>query len=805
LLSVVRRLARDGPVLLAVDDVQWLDTSSAEALSFAARRLDGASVRLLLTQRAGAPNPLDRALKPDAPLRIDVPGLSLGATRRLLYERLALSLPRSVLRRIYESTRGNPLFALEIGRVLAERGLPSPEEPLPIPDDMRSLVRGRVAALPEPTQELLLAAALVAHPAAETLRVVLARPLDGDLEPAERAGVAGLDRGLVAFAHPLYAGAVVTFATSAERRRMHRRLAETVPGLEERARHLALAVEGTDEGAARTIHSAARDALLRGAPTAAAELAELAVELGDPESVDRPRRIVDLGKFLHTAAEPERARVLLSDAHDLSSWPAALQARARAQLLLSTYWSKGAVAAVELGERMLDEHLPSEVRATVHAYLSGCCEFDLTQARRHGDAALVLLERLGDDADPGDLTHALAMRVRSGVVLGQGLDQGLIDRVLELEERIPAERSASERMSHYFGVLFKHVDDLDTSRHWLERHLAEAIDAQDEVMQLVMRTHLALTECWAGNLAVAREHLAATEGLLDDIGTRNVGLLGVSALVEAHGGNVDAVREIEARLQAEHGDPGAEVYGFYLGAGVGLIELSLGNVRAADERFAALLEALEAGGHREPGIFRVHANAAEAAVAVGDLARAERIADHLADHAERTDHRWSRAMSGRIRALVAAGRSNFEEALEHADRALSVHARLAMPFERARTLLVRGMVERRAKRRGQARRTLEEAAGEFERIGARLWAERARAELARVSGRRPRAQSELTPTEQRVVELAAEGRSNKEIAQALFVTPHTVELHLSHAYAKLGVRSRVQLASRLAGTADVKD
>jgi DNA-binding NarL/FixJ family response regulator len=112
-------------------------------------------------------------------------------------------------------------------------------------------------------------------------------------------------------------------------------------------------------------------------------------------------------------------------------------------------------------------------------------------------------------------------------------------------------------------------------------------------------------------------------------------------------------------------------------------------------------------------------------------------------------------------------------------------------------LLVKGVIERRAKRRGQARRTLQEAASDFERMGARLWAERARSELARLGGRRPRFAGELTPTERRVVELAAEGLSNKEIAQTLFVTVHTVELHLSHAYTKLGVRSRSQLARRL--------
>ena len=803
-LGVVRELARSRPVVLAVDDVQWLDSSSAEALAFAARRLESEAARFVLAERAGTSSALTQALKASGPLQVELGGLSLGATRRLLSERLGLSLPRRVLLRLYELARGNPLFALEVGRVLAERGLAAADEPLPVPDDIRTLVRRRVAALPQPTRELLLAAALLVQPAVETLRRVVGDTPEGALEPAEQAGIATLDRGVVAFAHPLYAGAVVAAATTAERRRMHRRLAESVEGLEQRARHLALAVEGRDEAAARTIQAAAREALLRGAPAAAAELGELALEIGEPDRAEEPRRMLDAAAFLHSAGEPERARTLLARVDDWGGWPDALHARARGQLLLDTYWSEGAVAAVELGERMLEEELPDEVRGTIHAYLSGCSEFDLERAAAHGDRALALVGDLGDAADLGTLMQALSMRVRNEVMLGHGLDRELVDRVLELEARLPAERRASESMAHYFGVLFKHVDDFDTSRRWLRRYLAEAVESHDEVMQMVMLTHLALTECWAGNLSDAFDFLDAAGRLVDEVGTRNVGLLGARALVEAHAGNAEAVRAIEATLLAEHGDPGREVYGFYVGAAVGLVDLSLGNHHAAHERFTSLLQTLEAGGYREPGIFRVHGNAAEAAVALGDLERAERIAAYLEAHATRTDHRWSRATSGRIRALVAADRGDLDAALEHTGQALADHDRLQMPLERARTLLVEGIVERRAKRRGQARRALEDAGSEFERIGARLWAERARAELARISGRRPRVAGELTPAERRVVELAAEGLSNKEIAQTLFVTVHTVELHLSHAYAKLGVRSRSQLARRVAASDGAK-
>ena len=255
-------------------------------------------------------------------------------------------------------------------------------------------------------------------------------------------------------------------------------------------------------------------------------------------------------------------------------------------------------------------------------------------------------------------------------------------------------------------------------------------------------------------------------------------------------------------MLAEHGDPGLEVYGIYLAAATGLLELSLGNNGAADETFRRLLDLLDAGGHREPGIFRVHGNAGEAAIAVGASERAEAIVATLAGHAERTGHRWSRATAERVAALVAAERGDLYAAACHAERALEEYALLPMPLERARALFVAGIVERRARRRARARALLEEAASEFDRCGARLWYERAQSELGRISGRRRTGDRELTPAERRIAEFAAAGLSNKEIAQQSFVTVHTVELHLSRAYAKLGVGSRGQLAVRLAALKD---
>jgi DNA-binding NarL/FixJ family response regulator len=804
LLNALRALAKRGPLLVAVEDAQWLDRSSQEALAFAARRLENSATRMLVTVRTGSQSPLAETLAGPDTLRVELAGLSLGATRRLLSQRLDLTPPRRLLLATHAATQGNPLFTLEIGRQLAARGPAQANEPLPIPEDLPSLVGLRVAALPEGTRELLLAAALSARADAETLRTLLGRSLDDDLEPAEREGVAFLRGDRIVFAHPLHAAAVVDAATAAERRRMHGRLAAVSDELEEQARHIALSVEVRDERAAATAHAAARDALSRGAVTAAAELAELAVELGGPGSPEQARRLLDLAAFLRLAGEPARAHEVLAGTAGWAGWPPALEARARGQLLLATYWSDGATAAVELGERMLDEDLADEVRATVHTYVGGCCEFDLDRAARHVTAALQLLDRPEVDADPGTLAHALGLQVRNGVLSGGGLDSALLSRVVELEGRLPPERFATEALSPYLAVLHKHVDDLETSRRLLKGLLDEATDTGNDVGETVARMHLVLTELWGGDLAAAQAHLSRVDARFEEHGSRNVFLLAVRALVAAHTGDASTVRAVAAALEEEHGAAGAEVYGIYLGAAVGLLELSLGRAEAADATYGALLQLVEAGGHREPGIFRVHANAGEAAVAVGDLERAERIADTLATHADRTGHRWSAASADRVRALVAAARSDTGAAREHAERACAGYEALGMPLERARAVLVAGLVERRARRRGRARELLEEAARELDRLGAGLWAERAREELSRVSGRAPRGARELTPAETRVVELAADGLANKEIASRLYVTVHTVELHLSHAYAKLGVRSRAQLAARV-GRSAAKD
>jgi DNA-binding CsgD family transcriptional regulator len=233
---------------------------------------------------------------------------------------------------------------------------------------------------------------------------------------------------------------------------------------------------------------------------------------------------------------------------------------------------------------------------------------------------------------------------------------------------------------------------------------------------------------------------------------------------------------------------------------LGLLELSVDRPGETARLIAPLRERLLAGGVGEPGAMRFLADEIEALLALGRVDVAEPLLAWLEARGEALGRASGLAAAFRCRGLLDAAQGRHDAALAGFERGLSVHDRLPMPFERARTLLAFGATLRRAKQRSASRDALAQAAAAFQQLGAAQWVERARAEMARIGGRRPIGAA-LTPTERRVAELASQGRSNKEIAAALFVTPKTVDTQLSRIYGKLGVHSRTALAHRLGRTA----
>ena len=229
---------------------------------------------------------------------------------------------------------------------------------------------------------------------------------------------------------------------------------------------------------------------------------------------------------------------------------------------------------------------------------------------------------------------------------------------------------------------------------------------------------------------------------------------------------------------------------------LGFVALSLGDPNAALPQLRRAYEIRNAF-MLEPAQRLELGDLLEALIAVGELGEAGEVLAIWQERADDLDRAWALAVLARCRALLLAAGRDLESAFATFERALSEHGRCTDPFQHARTLLALGRTQRRAKRRGAARATLEDALARFERLGAPLWVEQTRAELARIGGRAP-SRGELTEAERRIARLVAEGRANREVAAALFLTEHSVETALTRVYRKLGVRSRAELARHFA-------
>ena len=798
LLGALRVLASNTPVLVAVDDVQWLDRASRSVLDFALRRLEHEPIAILLARRIhGDEAPVELDSLPEERLtRLRVEALTLGSLHRLLASRLGLTLPRPVLVRLHEAAGGNPFFALELGRALLRRDrLPDPGEPLPVPSRLRQLVSGRIAELPYDAREALLVAAALARPNAEVVTAALSRP-DGEelVETAIEAGVLERDDGRIRFVHPLFGSTVYDDASPADRRRVHRRLARIVVDPEERARHLALATESADAEVAATLDEAARGSRARGAPDAAAELAEHARRLTpEDETDDQWRRAVDAAHYDHQAGDSARARWLLEGV--IASAPAG-DARARA---LDVLWGivvhDEGQATAPLLERALHEAEDPALRAQINADLATSlyARGDLAGAASYARAVVELAEEL---RRPALLADALAEVATLELLLGHGLRTDLLDRVASLIEGL---RPDTAQDAHYLlraasrhGLALLYADRFHEARASLEPLHEQALHERD--LLALMLSYLGMLEMWSGNWSRAARYATESAEAAADAGQpilRDRGLL-IRASVDAHLGRVDSARAAaEEALQLA--GRGVRLNAIRVLGVVGFLELSLGNAREALRHLRQAAEIEEAGGFADPGVTRFHGDYVEALISAGETARAEELLEWLEERGATLDRPSARACAARCRGLLSAAGGDGDAAIAAFERALREHEQLPDRFERGRTLLALGATQRRAKRKRAARETLTSALAVFEDVGAALWIENARSELGRIGGRAPSSDG-LTPTERRIAELVAQGKTNKEVAAILVVADRTVESALTKIYRKLDVRSRTELA-----------
>ena len=789
LWNALRAIADSRQIVIAIDDVQWLDRASSDALSFVARRLETDRVAFLLTRRGGSPSVLEQAVNRDRLDWLALDALSLGATRRLLVERLGLSVPRHVLRRIFETTLGNPLFALEIGRMLVEQGVPDIGDEIPLPDSVENVLGNRVARLPAPVRRLLLAVALSGDLRASELADLAE---SGVIDDAFDAGVLILDGDRVRASHPLLAAAARKSSKSRARRELHLQLAGVVADQQLRARHIALATTQPDEHVATVVSAAAAGASHRGARQEAVELGEHALRLTPSDSAERGERLLALAEYLPLTGEKDRASDLLLPALDLL--PAG-PARARALIMLVTGVVTSGDDIERYFERALDE---SRNDPALHATLlanrasnEGILRVTrIAEAEALAERALPLARRAGRNVEQVGQEALTWMRVLRGLPIDDLLKRH--EEVSDAASFINAspERPAAQRLAWRGGIA--------SARGLLTRLLSLADDRAESVSYAVLRLHLCELELRAGELEAAARLLQEwSESSEGDLITSSPYQRCMALLAAERGEPSDAERHAaEVLVLTDETGNNWDRLEALRARGIAFL-LAHEPARAA-ETLRIVWEHTEREGVEEPGAFPVAPELVEALVELGEMEEAGAVIGRLRKLAEEQQHPWGLATVRRCDALMRLASPDYDEdaAARLADAA-SEYGKLGLRFDRSRSLLSLGRAQRRLRKWAAARTSLEEAAAGFEEIGAPGWADQARSELTRVGARRAVRAGELTPAEQGVVELAAEGFANKEIAARLFISVGTVEVHLSHAYAKLDVRSRSQLAGRL--------
>jgi DNA-binding CsgD family transcriptional regulator len=796
LLSVVERLADEMPVLLAIDDLQWLDGSSARVVEFALRRLASRTGVLGALRSAEGG---DRGLSlpfpdPGHVSRVRVGPLSLGALHQMLRQRIGRSFPRPVLARIEQVSGGNPFYALELARDVPREGTPDVTSALPY--SLAQAMRTRIEGIRPDVRRALLAAAALAEPTVELVQLALAaEPAAAGrlLEDAEEAGVIAIDGHRVRFTHPLLAASVYSAASPADRRGMHRRLAEIAADPEERARHIGQAAIRLDAESAAALDEGALRARSRGAPAAAAELLELTIRLGG----DTAERRIGLAQLHFDAGDPARARALLEETvaglGPGSTRAEALRVLAVVRLHDDSYRESAGYLEQALAEAGTDLRL--RVRTSIQLL------FVLVNLGRIPDALRLTGDSVGgaeELGDPGLLAQALAASVMIRFLSGHGLDEVMLQRSLDLEDPdIPT--PVMLRPALIRSLLLAWTGHLDQAREGLLSIRQRCLERGEESDLMFAAFHHVIVECWRGNLADARLIAEDTLERALQLGTAfpMAIALATQANVAAYAGQPDETRRAAREALAIFERGSCLAVTVWPTVTLGFLEVSLGDYQAAAATLGPLAAAAAAMGYGEPTAAPFAPDAAEALVAVGRLDEATTLVDQLESNGRRLDRPWALALGARCRSLLLAAAGDLDSAAEAAGRALDQHRRLPMPFERARTQLVLGQIQRRRRQKRAAAVALREAAQVFGELGASLWADRARAELERASVS-PAVSTRLTPSERRVAQLAATGMTNREVAGALFISPKTVEANLARIYHKLDIHSRAELGQRMA-------
>ncbi|WP_285635532.1 helix-turn-helix transcriptional regulator [Actinoallomurus iriomotensis] len=793
-LATFRALCASGPVLIVVDDAQWLDAPSAELLAFIARRARGLPLRALVGQRTGAggSRPEPRLCPP--PVRaFDVPPMTAAEVTRLLGE---LELPRAVLAKVHRASGGNPFFAVELGRALAEHDGPlDPAAPLPVPDGLRSLMLGRLLALSSGARRTLLTACAAARPTLALLRGAGRPDADADLAEAREAGIVAPGE-VVRFTHPLLAAVLYAEAPERDRLAVHAALADVVTDPVERARHLALVAPGRDAEVAATLDEAAAAARRRGAPAAAARLGLLAADRTPRADEETGLRLTAAEDAL-ASGEFALARGIAEEVLAHASIPAE---RVRAWIVLL---DSGGQALAELDDvfpRALadardDPALLAPLRYRL-AWRAWLVKGSAPRARDEAATAARLAAEAGDRR-----TEVLALTKQA---LAE-FHTGRLEAERTLERALSGPQDPAIRFDHNGPVYLRHRhhllhDRLEEARAEL-RSLTYAVRQRGAVEDLFMCLYgSAQVEIFRGRCDRALDLAEQCLRLAEDSELSRGPAWCAVAFAEAAGGALDRALAAAERAVAHSEDDGDLLFLPHSLHAAGHIRLLRGDAAGAADALRRVRRLERGQGLVEPAMRRWHADLAEALVATGASGEAAEVIEETRRDAVRLGRRGVLAVLERASALVTAARGDLDGAVEGLTRAVETLAASPYPLEEGRARLELGRLRVRMDAPAPARESLRAAHRVFTRAKAAPWVAAVTAELDHldVGAPRPTAEADalhtLTGVERRVAMLVADGATNREIATRLFVSVKTVEAALTRTYRKLGIRSRVDLA-----------
>jgi DNA-binding CsgD family transcriptional regulator len=790
-LSLLAAYAEQAPVIVLVDDAQWLDGPSAAALLFAFRRMVADSVAVLIAVREGEPSLLDGA---------DLPVIRLGGLSLDEAALLAPGLSPDAIRRLHQATAGNPLALRELAADAGEWDLMLAPEGAPVMVSARiSRAFLRRASLLDPTARQALVLAAISGTGDLAILERAAARLDSDLSglaAAEQAGLVSLGAGTVEFRHPLARSAVYADAPASQRRAAHRAMAAVLPDrdADRRAWHLAAAAVGLDEAASAALAQTAARSRARSAYATAAAAFERAGRL----VADGERRAWLLWQAAEAgwlAGLTDRAVVLLDEARALAG---------DAHTLIEVDRLAGHIATlrgpVMNGHAILTAaaaRADPESAVAMLAEASSACFFA-------GNAAemLAVAEKAQVEVLPGLSARAqflAAMALGTARIFGGDAAAGAeaLHEAVTLAEN-SAEVRDDLRLLHWLAVapLFLREDGAGRSLlgHALQTARSRAaVGVLPFALNLIARDQ-ATTDRWAVAEATYQEAI----GLARESGQQTelaFGLAGLAWLHARRGREEEGRAAASEALELSRG-MGTRLYEIWATAALGELELGLGDAARAVEVFECQQRLLDELVITDPDLSPA-AELVEAYLTIGRHSDAQRVASRFSAAAVAKGQPWSLARAQRAEGMLAR-EDGFVGAFK---RAIGLHEQTPDAFEAARTRLAFGQRLRRSRNRVLAREQLRTAADEFDGLGARPWADRARAELAATGETHRRRDGasidDLTPQELQVALLLTSGKTTRETAAALFLSPKTVEYHLRHVYQRLGIHSREELAQQL--------